>query len=266
MCVDMHTHTTASDGILSPTALVEQASRQGLTGIAITDHDTLEGVQEGTRQAAACHILFVPGIELSCQWQDRELHILGYWPDTNSEELMESLKTLQKAREIRASKIIAKLNQSGRTITEKRVRQLSRGGSMGRPHIAMALVEKGYASSIQDAFYSYLNTGGSAYVPRYKVSPIEAISLICRAGGVPVFAHPITASADVLLPELREAGLRGIEVYHPHHNANTERYYAALAESYGLLATGGSDFHNEGLGSRTCSKKTVTELAKYRQI
>ncbi len=266
MSVDMHTHTIASDGVLSPTALVDQAFSQGLSGVAITDHDTLAGLPEGKKQAAAYDFLFVPGIELSCQWQNREVHILGYWPDTGSEELAAALATLQKAREVRAKKIIAKLNQAGRSITEKRVRQLSKGGSLGRPHIAMALVEQGYASSIQDAFHSYLNEGGAAYVPRYKVTPTEAIALICRAGGVAVFAHPVTAAADVLLPELKEAGLKGIEVYHPHHDATTERHYAALAQCYGLLATGGSDFHHEGLGSRTCSEKTVAELAKYRRI
>ena len=265
MGVDLHTHTTASDGCLEPADLVKAGITLGLDGLAITDHDTMAGLARARSALTDPSFLLVPGLELSCQWQDRELHILGYWPKEDCPELQETLFTLQQARQKRIHQMVEKLLALGFTITEERVQELAGNGSVGRPHIAMALMEKGYALSIQDAFQKYLNPKGVAYVPRFKMLPSEGVALISRAGGVAVFAHPVTAAADILIPELKQAGLRGIEVSHPRHDITVEQHYRDLAGKYGLVATGGSDFHQEGLGSHTCSLAVLEQLAKYRK-
>ena len=246
--------------------LVSQAVALGLEGLAITDHDTCIGWPQAMLAAKERAIHVVPGIELSCQYgQSREVHLLAYWPDPEYPQLHQTLQQLQQARHQRNDRIIQKLRQAGYAVSPERVAQLARGESVGRPHIAMALVEAGWAYSIQDAFHKFLNQGGVGYVPRYKLDPLDCVRLITAAGGVAVFAHPATAGCDPLIPELKQAGLRGLEVYHPNHPLNQEIHYTALCRKYQLIATGGSDCHTGGLGSKTCSRQAVAALEKFRQ-
>ena len=242
---DLHCHTTASDGLLSPTELVQLAAKLGLKGIAITDHDTIQGWKEAEKAGANYQIRILKGIELNTTWYGKEVHILGYEVDSSSNHLTDKLRVLRNAREERMVEILGRFKDLGINISVDEVQRFSHGESIGRPHIAQALIERGYVRSIKEGFDLYLGTGAPAYVPRYKLTPEEGIHLIRDAHGVAVLAHPGVLRLEKGIPAWVKAGLQGIEVLHSQHNRDDEKRYLEIAEEYGLLTTGGSDFHGE---------------------
>jgi len=239
---DMHVHTRVSDGVFSPEEVVEQAKQAGLTAICIGDHDSIGAVEPALWAGQRQGVEVVPAIELSSQIGARELHILGYFIDWRAKWFRDKLLELQEDRRERVKKMVGKLSKLGVKIPYNLIIS-TEGGVVGRPHIALAMLERGYVDTFQDAFDKYLSYGRPAYVGRYPLTPAEAIETIHKAGGVPVLAHPLYARADAMLPKLVKQGLRGLEVYHSRHDVSVTRHYRKLAEKYGLLITGGSDSH-----------------------
>ena len=239
---DMHVHTRISDGMSAPEEVVEQAKRAGLAAICIVDHDSIGAVEPALWASQKYGVEVIPSIELSSQIGDKELHILGYFVDWRARWFRDKLIELQEDRRERVKKMIDKLSKLGAKIPYNLVISVD-GGVIGRPHIAMAMLKQGHVKTFQEAFDKYLSHGKPAYVGKYPLTPVEAIEMIHKAGGVPVLAHPIYARADNMLPELVEQGLRGLEVYHSRHDAATTKHYEQLAKKYGLLITGGSDSH-----------------------
>jgi predicted metal-dependent phosphoesterase TrpH len=242
---DLHCHTNASDGLLSPSEVVDIAAQKGLSTIAITDHDTISGYSEGKRAASACGIDLITGIEINTDWFGKEQHILGYGFDPDSRDLNMKLNDIRAKRKDRISKIVNKLNEIGLKLSAEEVAEKAKGLSVGRPHVAQAMVNKGYARSVKDAFENYLAIGAKAYVPRYKLKPQEAINIINEAQGIAVLAHPGIQNLYCEIGPWIDIGLKGIEVYHPEHNKENILRYTELARKKGLIITGGSDFHGE---------------------
>lgn len=242
---DLHCHTTASDGLLSPKELVSLASRIGLKGIAITDHDTIEGWQEAEEAGGIYKVQILKGIELNTNSQGKEVHILGYELDGSSPSLLAKLKYLKEARDLRMQEILRRLGEEGIQLAKEEVRTFAKGGSIGRPHIAQALLEKGYIQSIQEGFERYIGAGAPAYVPSYKLTPKEGIEVIRSARGIPVLAHPGMQRLEEKIPAWVKLGLQGIEVSHSKHRPEDEALYRTIAGKYKLIMTGGSDFHGE---------------------
>ena len=248
--LDLHTHSTASDGLYAPAELVKLAHQAGLTTIALTDHDTTNGLAEAQAAGATLGVTVIPGIEINTYLpQGRgEAHVLGYYLDTANPDLQAFLRFLRDARVQRGERMVALLREQGYDITWERVRELARG-TVGRPHVALALMEKGYAESISDAFNRYISPGRPAYVPRFKMAPEDAVRMLRSVRGVPVLAHPMRLYGleDDLLPRLMEAGLLGLECYYGDYDEPTVEHLLALAEQYGLVATGGTDYHGPGV-------------------
>jgi hypothetical protein len=245
--IDLHIHSTYSDGILTPTELVDLASRIGLKAIALTDHDTMAGLPEALARGREQSIEVVPGVEISADHDGRSLHILAYRPRENR-ELQEMMARLQQSRRSRNEQIIANLNRLGIAVTALELQPYSPTGQMGRPHIARLLVDRGVVKTADQAFGRYLKKGGLAYAESDKLSAIEVVRTIAGADGIAVLAHPIHADPGLtrlppLLLALVPAGLAGLEVYYPSHSAAAVRELKQLAARHGLLLTGGSDFH-----------------------
>lgn len=250
MLADLHIHTTASDGALAPAAVVRLAQSKGLAALAVTDHDTTAGLEEALSTGNMLTITVVPGIELSTQFADTEIHILGYFLDFRNEPLQNRLADLRADRVNRNKKILKKLRDLGYKLDWERVLALAGEGSVGRPHIALALKEKGYVATVEEGFQKFLNRGAPAFVPRKKLHPQEGIDLIKATGGVAVLAHPGLLGDQRLVKELILAGIQGIEVYYPLHSEDDKRNYLSLCKTYKLIATGGSDFHGIGTESK----------------
>ncbi len=264
---DLHTHTTASDGLLSPAQLVGLARQRGLSAIAITDHDTVEGVAE-VLTIPSSGLLVVAGVELSCSLGCVDVHLLGYGLDIAVGGLRALLAERADERRSRAEAIVERLGSLGAAVTMDRVMALAGSGTIGRPHIARALVEAGHATGVGDAFERYLGTGRPAYVERPVLLPDRAIREIHAAGGSAVLAHPLYSEGyGDFLPGLAESGLDGLEVVYPDHTADTRRSLSSLASRYDLIETGGTDFHGDfgrtgkGLGETTVSLAVVEQLA-----
>lgn len=266
--VDLHTHSTASDGVYSPAELLQYARDAGLRVLALTDHDTTNGLAEGTEAARAVGIDFIPGLELNTDNGGGEVHILGYFPDFERPDFQEALQTLRDARERRGQRIVERLNEYGIPISWERVRAIAQG-TVGRPHVAMALIEAGYVQSVSEAFSKYIGKGCVGYVPRYRLSPFDATRLIDSANGLPVIAHPLTlpglATLREWLPGLCAAGMVGLETYYGPYTAENEAELRALADRYHLIPTGGSDFHGPDihptpLGGRYVPYEAVEQL------
>lgn len=268
---DLHIHTTASDGRWAPQKVVQRAIARGLHAIAITDHDTVDGYQTA-RDLMMPEITILPGIELSCDLPYNEVHILGYHIDVTCEELHCVLDRILADRLRRTEKMVARLEELGYSISLERVGEIaSAAKAVGRPHVAKALVEKGYFADVSQVFNSVLAKDGAAYIPHYKLAPLEAIQLIHRLGGLAVLAHPGLIGDDSLVHNIISLGINGLEAIHPAHNCEQICRYTALAESRRMLVTGGSDFHSlpgrypEDLGEFTVPYSIVEKL-KQAQI
>ena len=252
--VDLHIHSNASDGTFSPKDILNKAQQIGLKAISITDHDTLEGSRQALKNGISDSIQFITGVEISTSLPPEyglkgSCHILGYGIHLEDPRLNETLNTLQGARRNRNPRIIEKLNALNIPITMDDVLHLVSGNQAGRPHIAKALVEKGHADSISEAFDRYLGVGQPAYVDKYRITCSRAIEIIDHAGGVAVLAHPYLLNSNAgnnfekLLRFLISEGIKGIEVYYPEHTHKITQYYKEIANKYSLVPTGGSDFH-----------------------
>ncbi|MER2599090.1 MAG: PHP domain-containing protein [Caldilineales bacterium] len=278
--IDLHTHTTASDGRHTPTELVQMAADLGLRAIAVCDHDTTAGLDEAQAAATAQGIELIPAVELSCDVAEGELHMLGYFPRYHDEAFQAEMARLREGRLGRAQAMVAKLNALGYPITYARVLELADGGAVGRPHVAQALVEARLVQNKGEAFERLIGRSGPAHVDRAKLTPADACRLIRAAGGLPVFAHPFIALAsgrvlepmpvEASLPELVDAGLAGIEVYYPNYTPKLIERLMGLSRRYALLVTGGSDFHGEGsagaaLGGVYVPTRCLTALHQAHQ-
>jgi hypothetical protein len=248
--IDLHTHTTASDGVLAPDALVAEAAAAGVRVLAVCDHDSTNGVEAALAAGAACGVEVWPGVELSCDTDTGEMHILGYFVDHRSPWLAALLARLRDGRLRRAERMVERLVEIGAPLALARVQALAGGGAIGRPHVARALVEAGHTRTINEAFDRYLGRHGPAYVERLKVMPAQAVNIVRAAGGLAVLAHPGWGVADEAILPLAAAGLDGLEVYYPEHTPAQVEHYAALARRLGLLVTGGTDFHGGEAASR----------------
>ncbi|MCD5413930.1 MAG: PHP domain-containing protein [Clostridiales bacterium] len=259
--IDMHVHTTASDGEFSPSEVIDYSLSKKLSGVAITDHDTTEGIDEAINHASNfADYLVVPGIELSSEYYGEEIHILGYFIDHKSVQLNKMLADLKEARVLRAKKIVYLLNQEGIKIHFDEVEKISGADVIGRPHIAKILIKNGYSMSIQKAFQEFLVKGSKTYVPRYKLSLPRAIGIIKDAKGKVVLAHPgLIKKRELIEKIVMSHKFNGIETYYPSHSDKDVLYFEELAQKHNLICTGGSDFHqiptdgdiHEDLG--TCS-------------
>jgi hypothetical protein len=273
--IDLHCHTTASDGRHSPTELVQMAAEMGLRAIAVCDHDSTQGLDEALAAGRAAGIEVIPSVELSCDVAEGELHMLGYYPDYADAVFQAELTRLREGRVGRAQAMVRKLAGLGYPISFARVQELAGDGAIGRPHVAQALIEARLVQSKGEAFERLIGRNGPAYVERAKLSPADACRMIRRAGGLPVFAHPFIALAsgrvlepmpvEEALPHLVEAGLAGLEVYYPNYTPTLIERLLRLSRQYGLLVTGGSDFHGEGsagaaLGGVYVPPKCLTAL------
>jgi predicted metal-dependent phosphoesterase TrpH len=245
--VDLHTHTNASDGLLSPQALVRAIQAARLAVFSVTDHDTVDALAEVREHAARLGLLPVPGIELSAMWRGAELHILGYFIDPTDRHLLGFLRRRREARRVRLGIMLDRLRLLGVTVAPETVLAKAQDGNVTRPHLARVLAEEGYVASPEEAFDRYLAEGKPAYVPRPDVQCEEAIRVIHEAGGFASWAHPGINGRDEAIPVLVEAGLDAIEVYHPKHSPGVTAHYRRMAEREGLLVTGGSDFHGTSL-------------------
>lgn len=263
---DMHIHTNASDGKLNPAEIIDFARNSALDGIAITDHDTVANLEAAVAYAAEVDYPLIPGIEISAEWGNRDIHILGYWVDYKQEEFLAELALFQNARRDRCLAIVDRLQTLGMPLDGEAIVDGS-GSSTGRPHIAKAMVEAGYAITMREAFQKWLNRGMPAYIARRKYCPFKAIEVIRKAGGAPVLAHPGVGVPDPLADQLARRGLAGIEVYHPDHTRRMEQKYLKFARFYRIAATGGSDFHGNRerpIGYKTTSLQQLELLARLR--
>ena len=240
--VDLHTHTTASDGILAPEQVVEAAAAAGLKAIAVTDHDTVAGVPAAEIAGARLGIRIVSGVELSATVGDHEAHILAL-NVSRLDRVAERLSALCEMRVARAKLIVEKLNAIAIPITFDQVLAASGGGAVGRPHVARVMVERGFASDLRDAFQRFLRAGGRAYVAKDKLSVADAVAIAHEAGGVAIWAHPAQSGRRERLEPMIASGLDGIEVLHPSHSAEDIARLKALADFFGILPSGGSDWH-----------------------
>ena len=251
--VDLHMHSSLSDGRFSPAEIVRKSAEAGLTIMALTDHDNVDGVAPALEEAGNFpHLKLIPGVEISTDTPYGEVHMLGYFIDVTHPELLAVLQKMRDSRQERARKMVTRLADLGLAVDWQRVREIAGGGSIGRPHIARALLEKGHVASIQEAFTGYLAWGGRAYTEWPKINPSEAIELILRAGGLPVLAHPLfIREPEHLLSRLKRSGLTGLEVYYKASTDEDIRWLTRLADRFDLIATGGSDFHGLDDGPET---------------
>lgn len=245
---DLHVHTHYSDSTFSPEEVLSAAGEKALSAIAICDHDTTDGVEPCIKIAAGKGIEVISGIELTVEKPDAEIHILGYLIDWKLEWLQKKLKAIQDGRIDRIYKMLEKLKLEGINIKAEDVFGIAGKGSVGRLHLARAILQSGAAKSFREVFEKYLGFGRSCYSPNINFEPKEAIEMVIEAGGVPVVAHPGIMQKDEYIKELAGYGLKGIEVYHTDHNNSTTRHYEQLAKSMGLIMTGGSDCHGAGKG------------------
>jgi len=240
---DLHLHTVFSDSTYTPEQLVEAAYKAGLACIAVVDHDTVKGIKPLIQAARSRDIEVVPGIELSAEYMGQEIHILGYFIDYHNRKLLKKLQVLKANRIARIRKIAKKLKDIGIDLKPRAVFALAKSGTVGRMHVALAMVKEELVKSTAEAFNRFIGDNGPAYVLDFKLSPSEAVALIKGAGGIPVLAHPYLIKQEDLIRQIIKAGIMGLEVYYPQHSKNMIKAYLKLAEEYGLLATGGSDCH-----------------------
>jgi len=266
--VDLHLHSTASDGRLSPAEIVHQSVERGLTTIAISDHDTVDGIVPALEAAKAFPWLkVIPAVEINTDAPSGEVHVLGYFIDYTYHELRPTLESLRSSRRERAQKMIAKLRNLGIYIDWQRVQEIAGSGTIGRPHLAQAMLEKGYINSLREAFTKYISRGSPAYVEREKITPVEAVELILRADGLPVLAHPLTIdNSETMIVQLKAAGLVGIEAYYNSYTADEINGLVGLADKNNLIATGGSDYHGLDASTETMIGAVDVPLESAEQL
>lgn len=251
--VDLHLHSTASDGCLSPVELVRKAAAEELAIIALTDHDTVDGIGAALETAKEFPTLrLIPGVEISTDVPVGEVHILGYFIDYTDHNLLIALEQMRNSRRERARRMINKLDEIGYPLEWERVQDIAGGGTIGRPHIAQAMLESGYIDTFQEAFDKYIHREGPAYVEREKVTPFGAVELVVKAGGLPVLAHPLTIpEPEQLTIELKATGLIGIEAYYTSYSVEDIQRLITIANRHNLVTTGGTDFHGIDNGAET---------------
>jgi predicted metal-dependent phosphoesterase TrpH len=275
---DLHAHTTASDGQLTPAGLVEYALDRGLDLIAITDHDSTDGVGGALIRAAGTPLEVWPGVEISTDVPRTEVHMLGYFVDPDRPQFKEILARQRDSRLWRAEQMVSRLRELGLPISFERVLELAGTGSVGRPHVAQAMVEAGHVPSAREAFDQYLNRNGPAYVERYKITPSDAIQVIREAGGMPVLAHPTYINPgegggfdlSTFVNELREYGLVGMECHYADYTPEMQLELNKVAREFDLIPTGGSDFHGPGvyptdLGDTSVPLESIERMRAWRQ-
>ena len=273
MRADLHVHTTASDGKLTPQELIQKAFELKLDVIAITDHDSVEGISPALEAAKRyTQLLVIPGVEINTDVPKGEVHILGYFIDYLKPELNRTLGELRNSRRERGQKMVAKLAEIGINVNWKRVQELAGSGSIGRPHIAQAMLEQGQVSSLREAFDKYIGRNGPAYVERKKLTPIEAVQVVLEANGLPVLAHPADIEPlEPFLLQMKKAGIVGMEVYYAGYNSKTISILKGFAGRLDLVACGGSDFHGideyigADLGSVNLPGESVERLISLSQ-
>jgi predicted metal-dependent phosphoesterase TrpH len=277
--IDFHVHSTFSDGSFTPEELIGEAVRLGLSAIALTDHDTTDGVPRFTAAAISTSVLAIPGVEISADVKSGTMHMLGYLIDPDHQTLIERLKWLREGRKVRNAEILEKLNKLGFRLTWEEVAAFAEEDVVGRPHFAQALLARDLVKDKNEAFDKYLGKGKPAYAERRRMTPENSIRLICEAGGVPVLAHPFTLNLSIealkkQIAELRDFGLGGIEVFYSEHTPQITSQYLNLAKEFGLVATGGSDFHGamnpdiklgSGFGSLQVPDEVVAQLSARRK-
>lgn len=246
--VDLHVHSTKSDGSFTPKELVEYAMEKGLSAFALTDHDTTEGLGEALWAAEGKEIEVIPGIEFSTEYEGKDIHILGLYIDYEGEEFRKYLIDFQNSRTVRNQKMCEKLREHGIEISYEVLQERFPGAVLTRSHYAKFLWEEGYVSNMKEAFGRYIGERAPCFLPREKVTPVQAVELILRAKGIPILAHPVLyrmsdVRLETLVVRLKEAGLMGIEAVYSSYTSGEERQMKALAKKYGLLISGGSDFH-----------------------
>ncbi len=254
---DLHAHTLASDGTFTPDELAEEAQWQGLSAVAITDHDAVDGVEACLRRGRELGVEVVPGVELSSHEGNGDIHIIGLFIDPSNGLLLECLAALREEREERVGRIVTKLNGLGVAVDEADVYDVAGSAPPGRVHVAEALRRRGAVRSLNAAFDRYIGDGGPAYVARKLLTPERAIDVVHEASGVAVFAHPGLTQKDHRIPDLAQHGLDGLEVRCLHHGPSVEARYRALARQHGLLPSGGSDFHGDRNASVSLGAVTV---------
>ncbi|MEI7814307.1 MAG: PHP domain-containing protein [Coriobacteriia bacterium] len=267
MKADLHVHSTASDGTLSPSQLIALALRRGVDVLAIADHDSVSGLSEAFAAAQNTPLTLIPAVELSASADDYDVHILAYYVDPSSAPLLEELRLLRAGRERRAAQIVEALRAGGIPVTMEHVLAFSSGGAVGRSHIARALVSTGHAESIASAFEFYIGRGRDYYRSKPSRTPEEVVSSVRALGAIPVLAHPGVTAADELIPSMVASGLLGIEAYHADHTSEQRNRYERMAADFGLITTGGTDYHgplahNPQLGSVDVPEASVRALLR----
>jgi hypothetical protein len=266
---DLHIHSSASDGHYSPAEIVQMAAKAGLSVMALTDHDTVDGIIPALTAAREFpSLMLIPGVELSTDTNGGEVHVLGYFIDYKDAEFKVSLDRMRNSRAVRAEKMVVKLNELGCKIEMDRVKEIAGTGALGRAHVAQALLEKGYIGSFKDAFSKYIGHGCPAYISREKLTPTEAVQLILKAKGLPVLAHPFTTNnPEETVKELKAAGLVGMEVYYAGYLPAETGLLHTISQKYGLIPTGGTDYHGIDatsdiyLGSTDVPAESVEKLS-----
>jgi predicted metal-dependent phosphoesterase TrpH len=255
---DLHLHSKFSDGEDEPAELVRKASRKGLSVISIADHDTIEGVSEAVRAGEEFQVEVIPAVELSTMFHNLDIHILGYLIDMENQRFNQALDRFARARRVRAEKMVKNLRAQGLSIDFADVEMLAGKGTIGRPHVALALIKRGVVRSFDEAFYNYIGTHCPAYVRKYELKPKEAIDLIHDAGGLAILAHPLVGrQGEAEIMELLDSGLDGMEFRHPRQSPEDSEKIRRIAEARGILITGGSDYHGEKRGPCTLGESTV---------
>jgi predicted metal-dependent phosphoesterase TrpH len=267
--IDLHLHTTASDGRSIPEALVAEVRAAGIDVMSVTDHDTVAGLEDASRAAAAAGVTFVPGIEITAVHDGRDLHLLGYFIDPAYPALVPFLARQRAERRRRVNAIADRLDAVGAPIDRERLRAaagVETGKAVGRPLVAAALIDAGHAADVADAFNRFLSEGRPAFVTRVGPPPADVLAVIAAAGGISSFAHPGTFAADDVIPDLVAAGLRALEVFHPDHTDADVSRYRHLADRTGLLVTGGSDYHGPGSGRTAGLGRVGLPADDYRAL
>lgn len=240
---DLHIHTTFSDGLLTPAKVVVKAKEKGLNVVAIVDHDAVGGIEPAMQEGKREQVEVVPAVELSCIVGDNDIHIIGYYINYKNKKLVDRLKCIQNKRLERAKMMVEKLAEQGADVEIERVLELAGNGTVGRPHIAQALLEEGLISCYDEAFWKYIGYHCPAYVPKEKLTPKQALELINNFSGIAVLAHPMSYKNRSTINYLIDQGIRGLEVWRPDHSENEIKYLMNLVQSHHLLATGGTDCH-----------------------